>query len=669
MRALRALALAATLAAVCVLPALAGSEADPDPCDPGTLLCTLAAPQSVQVNPHPLNADGTAIEVPASGALAPVEVVVPMPAPGFVDPMAQGQFGGSSAWGSVYGPYADGALDAGGGSGDRGSGGDPAAAAGVEGGQGGPWGAAQALAMAGLAVTSVAATASQGMSRLSSGLGRWSSSGRSGAGSAGRGARLGGYGRGGLAGGGGSRRNREDRLLPRADWLPGSSTVSSGWGGAGKSLYAPPPPTPKPEPSETPTPPGVTPTASSTPSPAQGTITPVVTPTPPEPPGYVAPVPPEVSGKTIGWLGRGVKFVRSVSNAVTASAIQFVALESGKVGVRVGPAVASGSKIAFRTPYGFAGTHYNPSTIGSITGRGLLRGALSKGPLGISAVTSLAANLLDYGLGKNKDKGILSPEFAASTMVDYGLAAGAGLLAAGGVAIVGGLATAGLVALGATFTAPLWLAVGATAAVGLVIGLALDHFGVGDSLKAKVVDGFKAWGGISNNVKVIGGVMAERATSALRQSRDAIVAKAQDAGKALGGFVGGLAASVTSGVRKVASDAKSLVRRAGDTVVKTAQGVGKAVTGFVGGVLGKAKDSVERLKGSVISKLPKVSLPKVSLPKITLPKVSLPKVSLPKITLPKVSLPKISLPKISLPKVSLPKVSAPKISWPKLSGR
>jgi len=223
--------------------------------------------------------------------------------------------------------------------------------------------------------------------------------------------------------------------------------------------------------------------------------------------------------------------------------------------------------------------------------------------------------------------------------------------------------------LGATFTAPLWLAVGATAAVGLVIGLALDHFGVGDSLKAKVVDGFKAWGGISNNVKVIGGVMAERATSALRQSRDAIVAKAQDAGKALGGFVGGLAASVTSGVRKVASDAKSLVRRAGDTVVKTAQGVGKAVTGFVGGVLGKAKDSVERLKGSVISKLPKVSLPKVSLPKITLPKVSLPKVSLPKITLPKVSLPKISLPKISLPKVSLPKVSAPKISWPKLSGR
>src|SRR3989304_4649969 len=169
MRALRALALAATLAAVCVLPALAGSEADPDPCDPGTLLCTLAAPQSVQVNPHPLNADGTAIEVPASGALAPVEVVVPMPAPGFVDPMAQGQFGGSSAGGSGC---------------------EPGAAAGVEGGQGGPWGAAQALAMAGLAVTGVAATASQGMSRLSSGLGRWSSSGRSGAGSAGRGARL-----------------------------------------------------------------------------------------------------------------------------------------------------------------------------------------------------------------------------------------------------------------------------------------------------------------------------------------------------------------------------------------------------------------------------------------------------------------------------------------------
>jgi len=361
-----------------------------------------------------------------------------------------------------------------------------------------------------------------------------------------------------------------------------------------------------------------------------------------------------------------------VSNALTASAIQFVALESGKVGVRVGPAVAIGSKIAFRTPYGFAGTRYNPSTVARITGRDLLKGARSKWALGISAVTSLAANLYDYGLGKNKDKGILSPEFAASTMVDYGLAAGAGLVAAG-IVTAGGIAATGLLALvGITATAPAWLPIVVTAGVGLVIGLGLDYLGVGDGLKAKVVDGFKAWGGIANNAKVIGGVMAERATGALRQSRDVIVAKAQDASKALGGFVGGLAASVTSGVRKVASDAKSLVGRAGDTVVKTVQGVGNAVTGLVGGVLGKAKDSVERVKSSVISRLPKVTLPKVSLakvslPKITLPKVSLPKVSLPKVTLPKVSLPKVSLPKITLPKVSLPKVSLPKVSLPKIT--
>ena len=53
MKTLRALTLAATLAAVCVLPVLAGPDADPAPCVPGTPSCPLAPPQSVQVNPHP----------------------------------------------------------------------------------------------------------------------------------------------------------------------------------------------------------------------------------------------------------------------------------------------------------------------------------------------------------------------------------------------------------------------------------------------------------------------------------------------------------------------------------------------------------------------------------------------------------------------------------------
>src|SRR3990172_8374650 len=107
MKTLRAMALAATLAAVCVLPVLAGPNGDPGPCVPGTPCCPLDPPQSVQVNPHPLNADGASVEVPTSGELVPVEAVAPMPAPRFVDPLALGSEGGSSLGrpsGSGYGP-------------------------------------------------------------------------------------------------------------------------------------------------------------------------------------------------------------------------------------------------------------------------------------------------------------------------------------------------------------------------------------------------------------------------------------------------------------------------------------------------------------------------------------------------------------------------------------
>ena len=670
MKTLRGLALAAALAAVCVLPVLAGPDGGPGPCVPGTPSCPLDPPQSIQVNPHPLNADGTSVEVPTSGELVPVEVVAPMPAPRFVDPLALGSEGGSSLGrpsGSGYGTS----------SGIVGSDSDLQMGAGAAGSSGaggvtaGSMGAAQALALAGLGAMGVVATASPAL--------RGQVHGRSPVrGAAGRATRVGGNRAAGSQGGNSAPKDREERMLPRASWIPGAGSATSGQGGAAKPLYSIVPPPPTPSPTGTPTPPERTPIAGGTPVPT-GTVSPVVTPTPPGPPGYIPPVPPEMSGRTIGWVGRGVKLVRSARSAMTASAIQLAALESGHVGVRVGNAVAQGSKIAFRRspPFSFAGTRYNPSTVTRITGRGLLRGALSKGALGISAVTSLAVNLYDYGLGENRNKGILSPEFAASTMVDYGLAAGAGLLAAG-IVTVGGIAATGLLALvGITVTAPLWLAIGATAIVGLGIGVALDHFGVGDGLKAKVVDGFKAWGGIADNAKVIGGVLAQRTSAAVRQSRDAIITKAKEAGKALGGLAGGIAASVTGGVRKVGNDAKALVQRAGDTISMTARGVGNAVSGFVGGVLGKVEDSVDRIKSSLVSKLPKVtlpkvtlpkvSLPKISLPKITLPKVSLPKVSLPKITLPKVSLPKVSLPKIALPKVSLPKVSLPKITLPKVS--
>ena len=654
MKTLRAMALAATLAAVCVLPVLAGPNGDPGPCVPGTPGCPLDPPQSVQVNPHPLNADGTSVEVPTSGELVPVEAVAPMPAPRFVDPLALGSEGGSSLGrpsGSGYGPS----------SGIVGSDSDLLIGAGVAGSSGvggaaaGSVGAAQALALAGLCAMGVVATASPAL--------RGQVHGRSPAGgAAGRATRVGGNRAAGSQGGNSAPKDREERMLPRASWIPGAGSGTSGQGGAAKALYSIVPPPPTPSPTGTPEPEKPSQTATPTLTPVQ-TITPIVTPTPPEPPGYIPPASPEMSGRTIGWLGRGVKLVRSARSAMTASAIQLAALESGHIGVRVGDAVAQGSKIAFRRtpPFSFPGTRYNPSTVARITGRGLLRGALSKGALGISAVTSLAANLYDYGLGKHRDKGILSKEFAASTMVDFGMAAVTGLAAAGAV----GLVLAGGALLG--ITAPVSVAIVLTAGVGLAMGAILDRSGVGESLKKKVVEGLSAWGGIADNAKVIGGVLAQRTNTALRQSRDAIITKAKDASRAVGGFIGGVATTATSGVRKVANDTKAFVERAGDTLAKTAQGVGKVVSGVVGGVLGKVEKSVEGVKSAIVSMLPKVTLPKVSLPKISLPKISLPKVSLPKIALPKVSLPKISLPKISLPKVNQPKITLPKVSLPKVS--
>src|SRR3990172_9489687 len=159
MKTLRGLALAAALAAVCVLPVLAGPDGGPGPCVPGTPSCPLDPPQSIQVNPHPLNADGTSVEVPTSGELVPVEVVAPMPAPRFVDPLALGSEGGSSLGrpsGSGYGTS----------SGIVGSDSDLQMGAGAAGSSGaggvtaGSMGAAQALALAGLGAMGVVATAS-----------------------------------------------------------------------------------------------------------------------------------------------------------------------------------------------------------------------------------------------------------------------------------------------------------------------------------------------------------------------------------------------------------------------------------------------------------------------------------------------------------------------------
>nr|NIS83577.1 hypothetical protein [Anaerolineales bacterium] len=140
---------------------------------------------------------------------------------------------------------------------------------------------------------------------------------------------------------------------------------------------------------------------------------------------------PEIEGK---WVARGLRLTRSASSALTAASIRFNALQSGHIGIRVSPRIPTGSKIPFRQRYGFDGTRYNPSTVSRITGRGLIKGALSKGTWIIALATSVVGNVIDYGFGEKRDTGILSQEFAVSTAVDTVMAVGTGLAAAAIVA-------------------------------------------------------------------------------------------------------------------------------------------------------------------------------------------------------------------------------------------
>ena len=55
-------------------------------CPPDNPDCVLHPPQSIEVNPNPLTADGSPMEVQQPGALAPLEILAPMPAPPLLKP-------------------------------------------------------------------------------------------------------------------------------------------------------------------------------------------------------------------------------------------------------------------------------------------------------------------------------------------------------------------------------------------------------------------------------------------------------------------------------------------------------------------------------------------------------------------------------------------------------
>jgi hypothetical protein len=59
--------------------------ASAESCPPDNPNCKIEPPQSIEVNPNPLHADGSSIELPEPGALSPQ--IVPMPLPRRVDPL------------------------------------------------------------------------------------------------------------------------------------------------------------------------------------------------------------------------------------------------------------------------------------------------------------------------------------------------------------------------------------------------------------------------------------------------------------------------------------------------------------------------------------------------------------------------------------------------------
>lgn len=248
-----------------------------------------------------------------------------------------------------------------------------------------------------------------------------------------------------------------------------------------------------------------------------GTNTPVPTGTSVPPKDFIA-----ESGFEGKWVGKILRLIRTTGKITTATSIMYKTLESGQVSISA-PTRLVGTRRSFLQDYGFNGTKYNSSTVTGITGKHLVTGALSKASWITAGVTALIGNVIDYGVGKNKDKGF-GQEFVVSTAVDIVMTIGIGFLAAGAVAL-------GTAALGVTLAVP--AAIAATVVVGLVIGGVLDSAGVGayvkdmtndaidaievgvNDLAQEVSNGIEAWKEVADNAKLIGGVIRDRITSTI----------------------------------------------------------------------------------------------------------------------------------------------------------
>jgi hypothetical protein len=286
----------------------------------------------------------------------------------------------------------------------------------------------------------------------------------------------------------------------------------------------------------------------------------------------------ELEGK---WIGRGLRAGNSLRNYLTARNLMFKVLEDGKYSVSA-PSLPVGDKIPFRQSYNFEGTRYNPGSVSRITGRNLLRGALSKSTWIVALGTSLIGNIYDFTVGKNKGKSF--QEFAVSTGVDTVMTVGTGLVAATGVVLVAG-------AFGLTLTAaPVIIA---ASIVALFIGLGLDQIGAGDWVKKHVNNAIdcieegtsrfvekvktipNTLKGIDANLKIIGDVVTDRVREGITNAKYKFDRIATDTIQHAGNFV-----------KDTAKVVGETVQHIGETVQNTANNIANGAKKILGGIFG-----------------------------------------------------------------------------------
>jgi len=344
---------------------------------------------------------------------------------------------------------------------------------------------------------------------------------------------------------------------------------------------------------ETPSPLGYEPVQTGTPSPP-GTLnqpTAVPIPTAPYSPGFVPNDPDLLEGK---WIARGLGLTGSGVRAYAASAVQYTALEGGRIVISA-PSLARGTRAEFLANYRLRGGPYSQPSLSAITRGGILRGAFTRTTIGVSLLTSLAGNLWDFGLGQYRGRGIVSTEFLASTVADVAMSLTAGVLAAGAVA--GILAVTGA-------TLPIWGTVAVTAVVGLGISATLDSFGVGRELKERVNSGLQAWPGILQNAGVIGQAIGERAGEFINNTEQAARTIATNVVHAAGSAAREVVQSVTDArdrmlqaTNRAAGQVVDAARAATQTIANEVREVGSTVSSAVGEVTDTARQFLGRLFG------------------------------------------------------------------------